>query len=198
MLRFEKNKNMKNIALLTIFVSLSSLGWSQTKKTKDYHGVSFYTETTINEVPVVINGAGLREKYFMDMYVAALYLKKKSTEASKIINADEEMGIHIKLVSSMVTREKFKTSVTEGFKNASSGKATADEQKKFMNCLTEEFKEGDKIYLDYVPDKGVKVYKNGDLKGTIPGLEFKKALFAIWLGTSPAQESLKNEMLGKE
>ena len=61
-----------------------------------------------------------------------------------------------------------------------------------------EFKEGDKIYFDYVPSKGVKIYKNGDLKGTIAGLDFKKALFAIWLGTFPAQESLKNEMLGKE
>jgi hypothetical protein len=108
------------------------------------------------------------------------------------------MGIHLKLVSSMVTRDKFKTAVTEGFKNASSGKATQEEQKKFMTCLSDEFKEGDKIYFDYVPSKGVRIYKNGDLKGTIPGLEFKKALFAIWLGTSPAQESLKNEMLDKE
>jgi hypothetical protein len=108
------------------------------------------------------------------------------------------MGIHLKLVSSMVTRDKFKTAVTEGFKNASSGKATQEEQKKFMTYLSDEFNEGDKIYFDYVPSKGVRIYKNGDLKGTIPGLEFKKALFAIWLGTSPAQESLKNEMLDKE
>ncbi len=182
---------------MTVF-SVVSIGLSQTKKTKEFHGVSFYTETTINEEAVVINGAGVREKYFMDMYVAALYLKKKSTDASKIISADEEMGIHIKIVSSMVTRDKFKTAVTEGFKNASSGKATSEEQKKFMTCLSDEFKDGDKIYFDYVPSKGVKIYKNGDLKGTIPGLDFKKALFAIWLGTSPAQESLKNEMLGKE
>jgi hypothetical protein len=189
---------MKKIILLMTVLSVVSIGWSQTKKTKEFHGVTFYTETTINEEAVVINGAGVREKYFMDMYVAALYLKKKSTEASKIISADEEMGIHIKIVSSMVTRDKFKTAVTEGFKNASSGKATQEEQKKFMSCLSEEFKDGDKIYFDYVPSKGVKIYKNSDLKGTIPGLDFKKALFAIWLGTSPAQESLKNEMLGKE
>ena len=189
---------MKNQIILSLSILASTFVFAQAKKTKEYHGVSFYTETTINEVNVVINGAGVREKYFMDMYVAALYLKKKSTDASKIISADEEMGIHIKLISSMVTREKFKTSVTEGFKNASSGTATQEEQKKFMSFLSEEFKDGDKIYLDYVPSKGVKVYKNGELKGTIPGLEFKKALFAIWLGTVPAQESLKNEMLGKE
>ncbi|MEY4216409.1 MAG: hypothetical protein RLZZ68_865 [Bacteroidota bacterium] len=189
---------MKTIALFTFALVLSTMSWSQTKKTKTYHGVEFFTETTINETPVVINGAGVRTKYFMNMYVGALYLKKKSKEASTIINADEEMGIHIRLVSSMVTRERFKESVTEGFKNASSGKATADEQKKFMSYLSEEFKDQDKIYLDYVPKVGTKIYKNSELKGTIPGLEFKKALFAIWLGSNPAQESLKNDMLGKE
>ena len=190
---------MKNFVILSFILAIfSTLSWSQTKKTKKYHGVEFFTETTINEIPVVINGAGVRTKYFMNMYVAALYLKKKSKEASTIINADEEMGIHIRLVSSMVTRERFKESVTEGFKNASSGKATKEEQTSFMTYLSEEFKDQDKIYLDYVPKTGTKIYKNGVLKGTIPGLEFKKALFAIWLGTSPAQESLKNSLLNKE
>ena len=45
---------------------------------------------------------------------------------------------------------------------------------------------------------GPRVTKNGTVKGTIPGIEFKKALFSIWLGTPPVQESLKAEMLGKE
>lgn len=189
---------MKASTVLLISLTLINLAWGQNKKTKMYHGVEFFTETTINETPVVINGAGVRTKYFMNMYVGALYLKKKSKEASTIINADEEMGIHLRLVSSMVTRDRFKESVTEGFKNASSGKATSEEQKKFMSCLSEEFKDQDKIYLDYVPKIGTKIYKNSELKGTIPGLEFKKALFSIWLGSNPAQESLKNDMLGKE
>jgi len=191
-------KTLNTLLMLVITVTLTQTVFSQSKKTKTFHGVEFYTESEISNVPVIINGAGVRTKYFMDMYVGALYLKKKSKEASTIINADEEMGIHIRLVSSMVTRERFKESVTEGFKNASSGKATADEQKKFMSYLSEEFKDQDKIYLDYDPNNGTKVFKNGELKGTIPGLEFKKALFAIWLGTKPAQQSLKDEMLGKE
>jgi len=68
---------MKNQIILSLSILASTFGFAQAKKTKEYHGVSFYTETTINEVNVVINGAGVREKYFMDMYVAALYLKKK-------------------------------------------------------------------------------------------------------------------------
>jgi len=48
-----------------------------------------------------------------------------------------------------------------------------------------------------VPGKGVEIYKNGQMISTIQGLEFKKALFGIWLCNKPAQESLKEAMLGK-
>jgi hypothetical protein len=37
---------------------------------------------------------------------------------------------------------------------------------------------------------------NGLTVGTIPGLPFKRALFAIWLGDKPADRSLKQAMLG--
>jgi len=185
---------------LMLFLALAfSLGsFAQNKKAKVYHGVEFYTETTINEVPVIINGIGVRTKYFMNMYVAALYLKKKSKEGSTIINADEKMGIHLRLVSSMVTRERFKEAVMDGFKNASTGKDTKEKQFTFMSFLGEEFNDQDRIYMDYAPKVGTNVYKNGVLKGTIPGIEFKKALFAIWLGKNPAQESLKDGLLCKE
>ena len=39
--------------------------------------------------------------------------------------------------------------------------------------------------------------KNGVKKGTIEGLDFKKALFGIWLGNKPADDDLKDGMLGK-
>ena len=49
----------------------------------------------------------------------------------------------------------------------------------------------------YVPGKGVEIYKNGQLASTIQGLDFKKAMFGIWLCDKPAQESLKEAMLGQ-
>ena len=53
---------------------------------------------------------------------------------------------------------------------------------------------GDAIYI---PGKGVEVLKNSQSKVIIKGLEFKKALFGIWLCNKPAQESVKKQMLGK-
>ena len=181
--------------LLALVLCLTSITFAQTKK---FHGVSFNTELKLDGENLIINGAGLREKYFMDLYVAGLYLPKKTEDAKKVIYDDTEMAIHIKIVSSSVTRERFIESVNAGFATSKHGSASKEEIKKFVGFFSEPIKEGDKINLDYIPGKGVRVTKNGDVKGTIPGLDFKKALFGIWFGTPPVQENLKKEMLGKD
>ena len=186
-----------NLLLTSILMFLSFSHFSQSKTTV-LHSVTFYTEIKLAENNLVLNGGGLREKYFIDLYVGALFLQQKSKDASKILNADAPMAIQLKLVSNSVTREKFVESVREGFNNASHGKATKDQISKFINSFTSAFKKGDKINFEYLPNKGVTVEKNGTQLGVIEGLEFKKALFSIWLGNVPADVNLKEGMLGKE
>lgn len=188
-------KMKKIFFALLLLTGVSVSAYAQTKK---FHGVSFNTELKLDGENLVINGAGLREKYFMDLYVAGLYLPKKTDDAKKVIYDDTEMAIHIKIISSSVTRERFIESVNEGFAASKHGSASKEEIKKFVGFFNEPIKNGDKIYLDYIPGKGVRVTKNGEVKGTVPGLDFKKALFGIWFGTPPVQESLKKEMLGKD
>ena len=186
-----------NFLFSSLFVLLSFYNFSQNKTTV-LHGVTFYSEIKLGANNLVLNGGGLREKYFFDLYVGALFLQQKSKDASKILNADVPMVIQLKLVSNSVTREKFVESVREGFKNASHGKATKDQISKFINSFTSAFKKGDKINFEYQPNKGVAVEKNGTQLCVIEGLEFKKALFSIWLGNVPADANLKEGMLGKE
>lgn len=187
---------MRKLGLLGIFfIGLSFTMVHAQKRT--VAGVSFPAKATINGKTVIYNGAGLREKYTIDLYVGALYLKRPSMDPNKIITDNAEMGIHIELVSSKVTRDKFVESVKDGFKNSSHGKATSAQIQKFMSVFKGEFKDGDKIKLNYAPGKGVIIIKNGKTLGTIAGLEFKKALFAIWLGKKPADSSLKKDMLGR-
>ncbi|MCX8487159.1 MAG: chalcone isomerase family protein [Crocinitomicaceae bacterium] len=183
---------MKNLILILFFF----IGIESFAQTKTISGVKFPLTEKIGKNELVLNGGGLREKYWMDLYVAALYLEAKTTDASKVIYGTEEMAIHIKIISSSVTRERFLESVNEGFANATS-KASAEDKKKFIGFFSDEFKIGDVIHFDYTPEKGLKVTKNGVVKGTIPGYDFKKSLFSIWLGSKPADENLKKGMLGK-
>ncbi|HZH87883.1 MAG TPA: chalcone isomerase family protein, partial [Chitinophagaceae bacterium] len=105
-------------------------------------------------------------------------------------------AIRLKMMSSKVTRERFIETVRDGFSTSSEGKASKQEIDALMRLFKTEFKEGDDIILMYFPQSGIEVYMNGKHLGGVKGLEFKKALWGIWLGKTPADKSVKNSMLG--
>lgn len=147
---------------------------------------------------LVLNGGGVRKKYFMNMYVGGLYLKEKSHDAKKIIAADEPMAIRLHIVSKLISSGKMTTSTLEGFEASTKGN-TAPIQREIDNFIGV-FKEGitkNDIYdLIYIPVIGVESFKNDKLVTTVPGLEFKQALFGIWLCEKPTINlDLKEGML---
>lgn len=161
--------------------------------------VTMPKKVKVGETELELNGAGARVKLFMDMYVAGLYLKTKSTDAQKIIEANEHVAIKLQIVSSLITSDKMISAVNDGFKNATNGK-TAPIQKEieqFIGAFKDEIKKGDVFDIFYVPNKATLVVKNGKLMAKIEGLDFKKALIGIWLSATPADKNLKKALLGK-
>lgn len=152
------------------------------------------------ESQLTLNGGGIREKYFMDMYVGALYLQKKSKDAAQIMKADEAMSIQLNIISSLISSEKMNTAVDEGFAKSTKGKQAqyAEKIKQFKAVFAEAIQVGDVYDICYCPGKGTEVYRNKKLHTTIPGLDFKQALFGIWFCDEPADEDLKEGMLGIE
>ncbi|MFM7769554.1 MAG: chalcone isomerase family protein [Bacteroidota bacterium] len=181
----------KNILLILFFIPV--MAFSQ----RSAGGVTFNAKTYMQGNNLLFNGCGLREKYTIDLYAAALYLIRPSADANKIISDDQPMCMEIHIISDRVTRKIFTETVNEGFQNASHGKASDSERKLFMSYFKDEFKIGDVIRIEYVPGSGTLAVKNGQWLGGIPGVEFKKAIFSIWLGNKPADSSLKSALLGK-
>jgi hypothetical protein len=164
----------------------------------DAAGVKLPDTMKAGDQTLVGNGGGKRTKIGMKVYVAALYLKEKSSDAAAIINADEPMAIKLQITSGLVTPDKMKAAIDEGFENSTGGNVAPLKTK--IDSFTSIFKDlSNGVIYDYVytPGKGVEIYKDSKLASTIPGLDFKKALFGIWLGNSPAQKDLKEKMLGK-
>lgn len=155
---------------------------------------TFKTESS----ELLLNGGGLREKYFLDLYVGGLYLKAKTSDAQKIIDADEPMAIQLNIISGLITSEKMINSTEEGFEKSTKGKQ--EELRKdidiFIGAFKEEIKNGDVYDIVYEPSTGVIVYKNSKKTTVVGDLKFKQALFGIWLCDNPADDDLKEGMLG--
>jgi hypothetical protein len=161
---------------------------------------------TLGGEPLVLNGAGIRAKkiafFDKNLYVAGLYLKEKSSDPQKIIQADETMALRIKIISSLITSERFNEATKEGFQESTKGN-TAPIQKDidtFMQVFAEKISNGDLFEIVYTPGTGVQVFKNGGTTSpvTIAGMPIKTALFGIWLGerTEKNMQILAKQLLG--
>ncbi len=187
---------MKNIILLLVLTtSLTNL-----KAQKTVGGVTMPAKLMVGETTLNLNGAGVREKMWIDLYACGLYVQTKTTDATSIVNNDEHTAIKINIISSLISSDKMIAAVDDGFKK-SAPNASAELKEKIANFKAvfskEEIQKGDIYDVVYVPEKGTVIFKNGKIQPIIKGLEFKKALFAIWLGDSPADDDLKDELLGK-
>lgn len=148
---------------------------------------------------MLLNGKGERTEV-ITVYYASLFVPQelKSASASQIIEADQPMAIEIKIDSRFVSRDKFIKAVSEALdKAASAGYGTTDRQTyiNFFNNVT--IKKYDIIEHLYEPKKGMTVVYKGQILGTVKGIQFKKAFFAMYLGSNPIQGKLKEQMLGK-
>lgn len=155
---------------------------------------------------MVLSGVGEREKFFVTIYFCYLYLPQalKGKGGTAILSADQPMSVILKVDSSKLTRERFVNATREGLQRAAaSGYATPHGERFLALFAKQAIHIGDVIALYYVPGQGLTAtYKvvgkdRAVTLGSIPGLAFKKALFAIWLGPDPVQESLKRGMLGQ-
>jgi len=153
----------------------------------------------IADTTLVKNGFGERSKMMLSLYEGTLYLQNRSDNAAAIIEANEAMAFRIKINSRFVSQEKLVAALQDGFNAATGGNTSgiAGEIQQFRTCFAGPVKVDDVFVLQYVPDTGVTVYKNGSAQGTIQGVAFKKALFGIWLGSNPVDAGLKTKLVGR-
>ncbi len=192
-------KSIKRFKHLFCLVSLLFL-FNFPVKAVNISGVELKESIKLGGHQLHLNGAGQRSKYFFDLYVAALYLKSKSTDASAIINANETMMIQLHVISDLITSENLRLGTKEGF-DKSTHNHSEDIQEQidgFLLAFIEPIKMHDVFEIVYTPEKGVAVIKNRKLVKQLPeNMAFKRALFGIWLSDVPAQASLKKRLLGK-
>jgi len=186
---------MKKIISFTIGLLLFQPFYAQ----EEIAGIRPAKTIVVGNSNLNLNGAGVRTKYFMDMYVGALYLKTKSNDQKEIINTNESMAITLDIVSSFITSKKMIDAVNEGFQNSTNGNTAPfkTEIETFKDFFKAEINKGDHFLIAYEKGVGIVVTKNGNKMPPIKGFEFKKALFGIWFCDKPADKDLMIGMLGK-
>lgn len=143
-----------------------------------------------------LNGAGLRKKLIIKVYAAGLYLPEAESNAELILNSDTAIAIRMHFIYKKVSEEKLIGAWNEGFELAGVNEEMVEQITLFNSYFTEPALKGDIYDIIYEPGKGTSVYIKGELKGTIAGPDFRKAVFSIWLGENTALPKLREDLLG--
>lgn len=177
------------VAAITISASLHAL---------EIAGVPVAQTLKLEDTALELNGAGIRRKFFMDLYVGSLYVEAKTSNADTIINSESPVAIQLDIISGMITSERMADTVHEGFEIATNGKMDhlSERLESFIQVFDEKIEKGDQFVMKMVPGKGLSAYKNGKYLTTVKGDDFGRTLLSIWLGDKPADRKLKQGLLG--
>ncbi len=191
-------KDFLSTALASIGAALlPAAAWAQTKLAE----VIFPNETTVGGQKLLLNGYGMRFRFGLRIYAAALYTPTKLTKNEEVIKPT--VAKRMQLVAQrdvkgddfgkLFTRSMEENMSKEDFSKIINGVI------KMGNIFAEakQFAKGDVIIIDVVPGTGLVTTFRGKQQGEpIKEPEFSQAMMQIWFGKKPADEQLRVALLG--
>ncbi|WP_417345245.1 chalcone isomerase family protein [Ferrimonas sp.] len=185
---------MQKMPLLSLCFSLAFSGAAWSVNMAD---VELADNLTLDGVEMPYRGAGIRSKFFMDLYVSSLY-NQESLPATELMEGHTAATIQLDIISSMITSEKMTASMEDGFAQ-SAGKhlpQLKEQISQFTQAFSAPVSEGDTFQIVSIPGQPVELLKNGTKLVAVEGELFRSVLLGIWLGDTPLDDDLKEEMLG--
>lgn len=162
-------------------------------------GIRIDERVQVGGQELVLNGAGLRTRFFVKVYVGALYVDQKTTAPAAIYDSAAPRRMTMRMLREMGADTLY-GALEEGLRNNLTSaemaelKPQADKLGAIMKGIGT-VKEGDGIAIDFGA-AGIEVGLNGKPRGRVDGAAFGRALLKVWLGDQPADASLKKALLG--
>ena len=162
------------------------------------NGVKLDDRISVIGRTLVLNGAGVRTKLMIEIYVVSLYLPQRAKDPTGVF-AKGPRRIQLNMLQSAPAEEIIKAIVdTMADNNTPAELAAVRRETDQLVSLIKPFKEvkkGDVITLDFANGATLLGW-NGKARGRIPGEAFNRALTKIWIGDQPVQADLKQALLG--
>ncbi|MFZ3000858.1 MAG: chalcone isomerase family protein [Undibacterium umbellatum] len=166
-------------------------------------GITLEDKIRLDNQDLYLNGAGVRSKAIFQVFVAALYLSEKKTQAAEVLALSTAKRMQIIMLRD-ISAERFGQNFMEGLKH----NVSKEQKSKIIDQMIRlgemfskvpEFRKGDKLTVDWLPDTGTIIMINGKkTMDSLPDPLFYNALLKLWLGENTAQDSLKRQLLGEQ
>jgi len=168
-------------------------------KAAERGGVKLPDTLVVDGASLQLNGVGIRQAtvFYIDVYVAGLYLEKKSSDENEVINSSQKKKLILRFVRDL-EKDDLSGAWRKGFKsNANGSYDKYEERVATLSNWMNDVEDGQQLTMEFHPQKGVTISILGKSMGTIPGEDFSKILISIFVGPSPPNKGLKEGLLGR-
>jgi hypothetical protein len=172
-----------------------------------YEGQEFPDTLALGGSTLVLNGAGKRQVAIYPLYLAALYLRQKTSSPEAIYAQDGPKRVELRIVIPLVkdvSTQEFVKAIDKGVRRNSTETelaAVAERLREFNATIAEvgRVKKGDLLRIDYLPAQGGTVLTvNGKVWGKpIEGQDFYAAFLKVFLGNKNSDARLRSGLLGQ-
>ena len=184
------------LAATLVFMALGAAAATQIS------GVTVEENMDLKGNPLVLNGAGVRYKAVFKVYVAALYLGKKTGTPEEVLALPGAKHMAVTMLRDIDAGELgklFYRGVEDNMPNSEFSRLIPGLLR--MSQMFSDYKNlktGDAFTIDWLPGTGTIISVKGKPYGEpFKEPEFFNALLRIWLGPTPADWKLKEALLGK-
>ncbi|MGA1194663.1 MAG: chalcone isomerase family protein [Kiritimatiellia bacterium] len=133
--------------------------------------------------------------YIFNVYVAAFYQLPESGPAQAL--ADQPRHLEIEYLRDLA-KDDFTGAAEDMLAKQHSPAVIASIRDGIneINKLYQDVRKGDRYALSYTPGTGTELIFNGQSKGIIPGTDFARIYFSIWLGAKHPYQSFRDKLVG--
>ena len=188
-------------AAAAVLASLSSGLVTPSAQALTLHGVDIPPQMEVGGKTLTLNGAGTRYVFLFKVYTAALYLPQKSAQPQAIYTMAGPKELKLTMLRD-VSGKELGDKLNEGIKN----NLNPQEFNAFIPSLVQlgglfaqknQIKTGETVTIQDIPGKGSTIAIDGVASGgTFTEPQFFNSMLKIWLGKDPAEDRLKQALLG--
>ena len=164
----------------------------------EFKGVEFdddARQATGNRLP--LKGLTEVDHNYLPLYAAGLYAGQKNPDARQLAQGQLPCRVELRWLINAVTPELADAYWDQEFARSLGDKAVVDQLKPSIRRfagLSHAAARGESLTIDYDPELGLAVSRNGAAAVRFPGVQFSRALLGIWLGPQ-APQARRDELL---
>lgn len=190
----------RNVVCLMCWIALLGLqGLDCAAADREILGVPFPEEKVVEDKTLKLNGVASRKALgFIKVYAGGFYLETPTKDPEQAIMSRQVKHFVLRYLTDKATSEKLRDGFIKAITEANPPELVEAHRRqieRYAGWLDQDMKPGDISISTYVPEKGLSLWVNGVLKGTIEDETFAQMYYRYNLGEK-AEKSLREGYMG--